>query len=123
MTPADKATLDELSDLLELLHTDGTIHDLDQWPEDRPSSTLGRVLCQLLHEHDGLKKTDEALKQLHELQMQDNDAIFVLCPNSASDIGDCWDVLDVMSIIRDSYDHIVISTAKTIHEAVQQALI
>lgn len=55
MNHADKATLDELSDLLELLHVDGTVHDLDQWPEDRPTSTLGRVLCGLLHQYDRMR--------------------------------------------------------------------
>ena len=55
MNHADKATLDELSDLLDLLHIDGTVHDLDQWPEDRPTSTNGRVLCGLLHQYDRMR--------------------------------------------------------------------
>ena len=55
----DKANLDECADLLELLHVDGSVHDLDQWPEDRPETTLGRVLCWLLHEYDRLRRAEK----------------------------------------------------------------
>ena len=55
MNHADKATLDELEELLDMLHIDGTIHGLDQWLEDRPTSTNGRVLCGLLHQYDRLR--------------------------------------------------------------------
>jgi hypothetical protein len=48
----DKANLDECHELLDLIHVDGTIHDLDQYPEDRPQTTLGRTLCWLLHQYD-----------------------------------------------------------------------
>jgi len=55
----DKANLDECADLLELIHVDGSVHDLDQWPEDRPETTLGRVLCGLLHEYDRLRRAEK----------------------------------------------------------------
>jgi len=48
----DKANLDECHDLLDVIHIDGTIHDLDEWPEDRPQTTLGKTLCWLLHQYD-----------------------------------------------------------------------
>jgi len=48
----DKANLDECAELLELIHIDGTVHDLDQYPAERMQTTLGRVLCWLLHEYD-----------------------------------------------------------------------
>ena len=52
----DKANLDECAELLELIHVDGTVHDLDQYPAERMETTLGRVLCWLLHEYDRLRR-------------------------------------------------------------------
>ncbi len=48
----DKAAYDELVELLDLLHVDWAIHDLDQYPTERMQTTLGRVLCDLLHQFD-----------------------------------------------------------------------
>jgi hypothetical protein len=52
----DKANLDECAELLELIHIDGTVHDLDQYPAERMHTTLGQVLCWLLHEYDRLRR-------------------------------------------------------------------
>ena len=50
----DKANLDEVHELLDLVHDNG-IHDLDQYPVERMQTTLGRVLCELLHELNELR--------------------------------------------------------------------
>ena len=60
----DKANLDECAELLELIHIDGTVHDLDQYPAERMQTTLGRVLCWLLHEYNDQR---EALGKLRGL--------------------------------------------------------
>jgi hypothetical protein len=60
----DKANLDECHELLDLLHIDGTVHDLDQYPEERMQTTLGQVLCCLLHEYNSQRETIGKLKGL-----------------------------------------------------------
>ena len=52
----DKATYDELAELLDLVHVDWAIHDLGQYPTERMQTTLGRVLCDLLHQFDRQRK-------------------------------------------------------------------
>ena len=53
----DKANLDEVHELLDLIHENG-IHDLDQYPVERMQTTLGRVLCEVLHELETLREGD-----------------------------------------------------------------
>jgi hypothetical protein len=48
----DKAAYAELTELLELVHIDWSIHDLDQYHTERMQTTLGRQLCDLLHQFD-----------------------------------------------------------------------
>ena len=60
----DKANLDECHELLDLIHIDGTVHDLDQYPEGRMQTTNGRVLCWLLHQYDRQREVIGKLKEL-----------------------------------------------------------
>lgn len=51
---ADKASLDEIHELLDLIHNDGSIHDLDQYNESQ-FGTLGAVLLGLMRREQEMR--------------------------------------------------------------------
>lgn len=51
----------EVEELLDLVQVDGSIHDLDQFDEDKMQTTYGAVLCGLMKR---LERAEEAVKEL-----------------------------------------------------------
>jgi hypothetical protein len=64
------AVLDEVHALLDLVDRDGIIHDLDQYLPDDQQSTLGSVLCELMHR---LQSAEKAIHEtvVHNLHLAD----------------------------------------------------
>ena len=58
---AEYAQFFEVEDLLDLVQADGSIHDLDQFDEDRMQTTLGSVLCGLMKR---LEREEAEVKRL-----------------------------------------------------------
>lgn len=64
------AVLDEVHTLLDLVDRDGIIHDLDQHLPGDKQSTLGLVLCELMHR---LQSAEKAIHEtiVHNLHLAD----------------------------------------------------
>lgn len=94
-----KAQLDEVDELLELIHADGSIHDLDQYPVDRMQTTTGRVMCGFMHGREKLRSALEyVLAYLTNVNSVDEHAMVSMVLDALKAAGTPQDDLDAAAI-------------------------